>query len=257
MKKLLSVSAFSLIELIVSAMLVVIVLLGIFSINTVLNNNNQDYGQRYLVKSETQLTLNHILSNAALAVGSSVTNDQGILYGVAGVGDANSFCIHQAGTTPTTLNPNGGQNLINNTTDIWLCYTWYPSSDPNYPNQIRWCAEKYPAGAVNSPGSVSDPRGATSCSSAPVANLIPNNGNNTTFLGTAFSITNTGGSSLLTSPNFVQTGTQLLFSIAIQNCLNDALSTCKASGNSTDLTNNPEVVVSGSVSPSQESSSLP
>ena len=70
MKRIFSKTAFTLIELIVSSVLVSVVVLGIFSINSVLNNNNQDYGQRYLVKSETQATLNHILNNASLAVGS-------------------------------------------------------------------------------------------------------------------------------------------------------------------------------------------
>ena len=98
-----------------------------------LNNNSQDYGQRYLVRSETQATLNHILKNASLAVGYGALagNNEGIIIGAtnASLGDTNSFCIHQ---------PNGnGNNLINYTGgDIWLCYSWSG-------NQINWCAETY------------------------------------------------------------------------------------------------------------------
>ena len=129
MKKNLSKTAFSLIELIVTSLLVIIVMLGAFSINSVLTNNNQDYGQRYSVKSVTQITLNHILNNASLAVGSGTADnygniDQGILWGAGnppeitngvynnfnGVGDPNSFCIHQA----------ANNNIVNVTRGILL-----------------------------------------------------------------------------------------------------------------------------------------
>lgn len=244
MKKNLSKNAFTLIELIVSLVLVAIVILGIFSVGQVLSNNNQDFGQRFLVKSETQTTLNHILNNASLAVGSANNNDSGILLPAA-VGDAGTFCIHQA----------GGNNLIGSASDIWLCYQWYPSGDLNYPYQIRWCAENYPAAAVASPGSVADPRSASSCSTA-VTNgtVIAYSGNNTTFLGSARSITKTVGTNLLSSPYFVASGgTQLLFSINILNCLNNAAATCSDTGTSTDPAGNPEVQVSGSIIPLQES----
>ena len=59
MKKIFSKTAYTLIELIVSLLLASFVVLGIYSIDQVLNNNAQDYGQRYLVKSGTQTTLNH------------------------------------------------------------------------------------------------------------------------------------------------------------------------------------------------------
>ena len=147
MKKKLSKTAFSLLELIIASMLLIIVLLGIFSVNTVLNNNNVDYGQRYFVKSGTQTTLNHILNNASLAVGSGTIDsnnnpDQGIEIGNAGVSnDPNSysFCIHQA----------ANNNLINSPSDIWLCYTW----SPNY--QINYCTFAYDSSQPN--------RGASSC----------------------------------------------------------------------------------------------
>ena len=64
MKRIYSKTALSLLELIIATALVSVIILGIFAINTVLSNNNIDYGQRYFVKSETQTTLNHILNNA-------------------------------------------------------------------------------------------------------------------------------------------------------------------------------------------------
>jgi len=244
-----SKTAFTLIELIVSTLLVAIVLLGIFSISMVLSNNSQDYGQRYLVTSETQITLNHILNNAALAVGSLNPNDQAILIGgTNNLVGPNGFCIHQAGTNPllSTSNPVPGQNLIGSPSDIWLCYFWVAAS-----NEIEWCAEQYPANAVTNPGTVPNPRGATRCPSAPVANLIPNpaTGANITILGTA----NTGFAAL--PPTFTSSASQLLFSITLQNCLNNSAASCNGGGAgiSSDPANNPEVVVSGSITPSQVS----
>ena len=235
-------SAFTLIELIVSLALVCIVILGVFAISNVLSNNNQDYGQRYLVRSETQATLNHILNNAALAAGSLMGNDEGILYNgnqPAVFTDLNSFCIHQPGnynavTQVTTLN----SNITNSTNDIWLCYEYYPPGDPNFPNQIRWCTETYNIGTA-------DPRGAKTCAAS---------GNTTTFLGSADGIT----------PAFTNASAgQLTFSITINNCLNDttAAGTCNGNGQSpgstpgvsSDPVNNPEVSLSGSIIPTQES----
>lgn len=115
----------TLIELIVTSMLVSVVLFGLFSVTNVLSNNSQDYGQRYLLASQTQATLNHILGNVALAVGSVGANTAIVLN--AG-GDPNSFCVHQG--------PNS--NILNNAPeDIWLCYSF-----SGY--QINWCAENYP-----------------------------------------------------------------------------------------------------------------
>jgi prepilin-type N-terminal cleavage/methylation domain-containing protein len=233
MIKISSKNGFSLIELIIAIVLLSVVLLGIFSINSVLNNNNQDYGQKFLIKSDTQNTLNHILNNVALAVGSVNPNDEAILIGTAGVGNANSFCIHQAGTT------RGGTNGVNSTSDIWLCYSWAAS-------QINWCAETYSAGT--------DPRGAASCAAASGAgHLIA--GTSITFLGTAKSDFSNP------APSFVINGAQLLFSISIENCLTNSATSCNGDGNypgltptiSSDSANNPEVVVSGSTIPMQVS----
>ena len=225
MKFKLSTTAFTLIELIVSLVLVSIVLLGIVSISTVLNNNNQDYGQRYLVKADTQTTLNHILNNASLAIGSGTTvngySDQGIVMGndaALGWGDANSFCIHQG--------PNN--NIINSAaaSGIWLCYTWYPAAGIK-PYQIYYCTQTYNTTQVT--------RGANSCVAASP---------NFTFLGSAFSW----------APSFVdsQTLNELQFSITLQNCLDDTATSCQAGGTSTDPVNNPEVQLSASITPPQE-----
>ncbi len=224
-------AAFTLIELIVAILLTSVVVLGIFSINMVLINNQRDYGQRYLVRSATQVTLNHILNNVSLAHGSVNTNDEGILIGAQlQDADANSFCIHQPGTSTT-----GGQNLVNSASDIWLCYSWVNTY------QINWCAETY-----SGPGA--DPRGASSCSYANSnGHLI--SGTSVTFLGSAYSISYLNGAS--TPPSF--TPTIGSFSMTIQNCLNNSASTCKNTGTSTDPANNPEVQISGSVFPPQVS----
>jgi prepilin-type N-terminal cleavage/methylation domain-containing protein len=226
MKKEFSNTAFSLIELLVALTLLSIVILGIFSINGVLVNNNQDYGQRYLVRSETEITLNHILKNASLAVGSANINDNGILLG-ADLGDANSFCIHQAG-----INTGIGNNLIDNASDIWLCYELIG-------NQINWCAETYNAGIT-----LTLLRGASKCSTS--ATLIA--GHPITFLGRAFSITRLNG--VLSTPSFDGTTG---FSITIQNCLDNTAVTCLNTGTSTDPVINPEVQISGSIFPPQMS----
>jgi prepilin-type N-terminal cleavage/methylation domain-containing protein len=118
--------AFTLIELMVSLALVSIVLLGIFSINMVLSNNNIDYGQRYLVKSDTQNTLNHILNDASLATGSGITVgtppevDKGILTAADGL-TTDQICIHedQAG-------------------DNWVCYKFDGAAF-----QISSCSKPY------------------------------------------------------------------------------------------------------------------
>ena len=247
--------AITLVELIIATVLVSVVLLGIFAVNSVLSSNNQDYGQRYLVKSATQTTLNHILNNAALAVGSAATDgsgnavDLGILIGTTNygapdttcVGDDNSFCIHQA----------SGANILNNTTTypngIWLCYTFLPAT-----YQIEWCAELYDAYVA--PNVNVNPRGASSCPTAVTNNTIIPAGASPTFLGSAYSITNPAGSTLLQTPVFVTSG-PLLFSINILNCLNDSATSCNhgVNGTSSDPVNNPEVAITGSVTPSQES----
>jgi len=246
--------AFTLIELIVSLSLVGIILLGIISINTVLNYNNQDYGQRYAVKSETQITLNHILNNASLAVGNGATDsfgnsEKGFLIGAGpcpgtpgdlgcsdSVNNPNSFCIHQdipsGSSLDTTVVNNPASAPPNYTNSRWLCYTFYGSGAAT-PYQIFYCSMAYNDNGAGT-------RGAASCHG--VANAL--------YLGTAYSISNLSGAS--SPPSFTSTTG---FSMTIQNCLNNANppGTCKSTGTSTDPANNPEVQVSGSVIPSQES----
>ncbi len=225
MKIIFSKTAISLIELIVATVLVAVVLLGIFSINMVINNNNQDFGQRFLVRSETQTTLNHILNNAFLAW-TDPNNDPSFLIPTLADPTNNTFCIHQ----PPDKNQLDNSNIINsqNPAGIWLCYF----SDGT---QIQWCAENYNALPPN--------YGTSSCATAG-ANIIPFAGNNITFLGTAFS-----QFSIL--PPTHNNG---MFNITIQNCLNNAAGSCKNTGVSTDLANNPEVQLSGSISTPQASS---
>lgn len=229
MKKIFFKTAYTLIELIISLVLASVVILGIFSINMVLNGNHQDYGQRYLVRSETQATLNHILNNATLAVGSGYPDsfgnaDLGILSGAGnppGVGDANTFCIHQAANA----------NISGSASALWLCYTWYPSGG-TYPYQIMYCTFSYTAATANPSF-----RGALPCSTISSPLTGP------TFLGTAYS--NPAPAFSTTTDNF---------SITIQNCLTNSAATCNASGVgiSSDPVNNPEVQVSGSIFPPQE-----
>jgi len=220
-------TGFTLIELIVSIVLVSIVILGIFAINNVLSNNNQDYGQRYLVKSQTQATLNHILNNVSLAVGSSIADnfgnpDIGILYGPS-LQAIDSLCIHQ--------DPN--QTPGNYSDDIWLCYTWYPPADPTYPNQIVYCTFGYTPAAGNP-----STRGAGRCTAD----------KNPTFLGTAYG---TPANNLINTITFNNNN---VFTITINNCLNDSAASCfNADPKKQDPANNPQVTVTGSASPAQES----
>lgn len=231
MKKFFTQNAFTLIELIVATLLIAVVIFGIFSIQLILSNNGQDLGQKYLVKSQTQTALNHILNNASLAYSDTVGDPAIVTAGIAGdaPGVTQSFCIHQP------ANKNGVvYNLANSATDIWLCYSW-TNTNLN-PYQINWCAE--PFGAAGTPAS---------CNAAIAnGNIISVNGNNVTFLGSAFSI----------APTYISSAANggPLFSITIQDCLNNA-SGCRASGTSTDMNNNPEVPLSGSVIPLQASAS--
>jgi len=225
MKNIARTTALTLIELIFAATLVSVVLLGLFSITTVLSTNSQDYGQKYLLASQTQATLNHILGNASLAVRDNIfSNDPGIITSTTPpgniLGDPNSFCIHQdiSSLAPANNTPNNPATPNDYTDDRWLCYTL-----SNY--QIYYCAMAYCSGHPP----CASPWGAASC--APATSV---------FLGTAFKITNVS----YAYPTFA---------ISIQNCLNDATppGTCSVLGTSLDPANNPEVVRSGSVATPQ------
>ena len=246
MKINISKTGFSLLELIIAAALVSVVILGIFAVNNVLTGNNQDYGQRYLVKSVTQTTLNHILNNASEAIGSgtyivngaSNFQDIGILYGQTGVGNARTFCFHQ--DISTTLA--GGKNIdnnppnssptappytgaLNNNPTRWLCYTWYLPTNVNYPYQIHYCTKTYDYTKAY--------QGAGKCTGA-----------TSTYLGTA-------ASNPVLSINF-STTTATGFNITINNCLNNSAGSCFAQSAPVDPVNNPQVSLSGNVFPAQE-----
>ena len=236
MKRFFSKTAFTLIELIISLLLMSVIILGIYSIQQVLNSNTQDYGQRYLIKSETQIILDHMLTNANLAVGDvmkgdALTNsynnqDYSILYGASnppGVNDANTFCIHQAANS----------NISGTGSPLWLCYTWYPSTDGTYPNQIVYCTFPYQT-ATASPSF----RGALPCKASNGPTTGP------TFLGTSFA-----------APAVTFVATTGSFTVTLKNCINNAPSgTCDGTsdGVSSDPVNNPEVKLSGTVFPPQE-----
>lgn len=209
------ITALTLIELIFATTLVSVVLFGLFSITSVLSTNSQDYGQRYLLASQTQATLNHILGNASLAVRDNISSqDPGILISVSG--DPNSFCMHQdiSSLTPANTNPNNTPN--NYTDDRWLCYTLSN-------NQIYYCAYAYQPGP--------SPWGAASC--VPASSV---------FLGTAFSIT-----PVYSNPTFSVTMQNCL------NDATPTPGTCSATGISADPVNNPEVTRAGSVATTQVS----
>jgi hypothetical protein len=216
-------TALTLIELIVSSMLVTVVLFGLVSITSVLSTNSQDYGQKYLLASQTQATLNHILGNASLAVRDIASADPGIITSQMGIlGDTASmasFCIHQnisPANLPANNTPNNTPGVYTN--DRWLCYTLN-----NY--QINYCSKAYAPG--------SSPWGAVNCGSGTVTN--------STFLGTAYSITTPA-----------QSFTNATFSISIENCFNDAAASCyNATASLQDPVNNPQVTRSGSVTAQQ------
>ena len=268
MRRIFFKTAFSLLELIIASVLVVIVIMGIFAVNGVLSSNSQDYGQRYFVKSETQTTLNHILNNASMAIGSGINvpagvgttvSDQGIVFGgdlVEGWNDQFSFCIHQ--DIPITQPLDGA--TVNSTPSTppsytnsrWLCYTWFGPANPSTAcssilncssYQIWYCAMAYNSNTLST-------RGAGSCTS----------NNSPLYLGTAF--TNPFSTIAPTYSKIPATFTSTSgLSITIQNCLNNsalknAVLSCNGTntnpGTSSDPVNNPEVQLSGNVFPSQE-----
>jgi len=227
MKKINSNIGLSLVELILASVLVIIVIVGIVAINFALSNNNQDYGQRYLLKSETQATLNNILYNASLAIGSlgdvgigtiasPYVADQAVLVGTQ-MGGSNtvnpSFCIHQQQSISTPPYYN----------DIWMCYMLDNTTGDVTYGQISYCNKTY---------TINDSAGFRGASAACVG----------TYLGNGIGITPIFSSS---SP--------LLFQMNIVNCYNNsATATCSSTG-STDQVNNPSVSLTGSVIPMQSS----
>lgn len=235
-KKLIQHKATTLLELIVAISLISVIVIGLFSINMVLSGNSKDYGQRYLLTSETQAALTHILNNATLAVGSGTSDSYGNLDLGIMIGTGNSMTgdpgVPLTGSSPLTKDPNSfcihqgaNNNILNSNNDIWLCYTWSPSS-----YEINYCTMPFvPATGANSY------RGATSCTT-----------NNSTYLGNSFT---------LPAATFsTAAGGSMAFKVTIQNCINDNASpqTCSSSGTSLDPVNNPEIVKTGTVYPMQE-----
>jgi hypothetical protein len=234
MKKNVSTTGFTMVEVMVAFVLASILLLGIVTIDTSLDNASRNYGQRYAIKADAQVMLNHILQNAALAVGSASVNDEGIISGFAGGGGgvpANTFCIHQA--AGNTILTSKGDNH-----EIWLCYSFVPASF-----QLNWCAETYNSPLPPNPPSA-DPRGATDCATASGGGKLIA-GTTVSLLGSVFSITPT-------YKVFAATG-QSQFTVQILDCSNNADATCNNTGTSTSLEGNPEIQITGSVIPLQAS----
>jgi len=206
----------TLIELIITSMLVSVVLFGLFSVTTVLSTNSQDYGQRYLLASQTQATLNHILGNAALTVKDPSAGDPGFLENILLPGDIsgtpNTFCFHQNvdySFSPGDQTPRGTPGDYSR--DRWLCYTKNSATQT-----FSYCSMKFNPGV--------SPWGATSCNNPPSTNSI--------FLGTDY------GGGIFSVVNGVIT-------LTLQNCLNDLAPSCFSA--SPDPVNNPQVKVTGSV----------
>ena len=220
-----SQKAYTLLEVMVAFVIVSLVLLGIITTNTSMDTANRAMGLRYTLKADTQAILNHILQNAALAMGSASPGDEGIINGFQGAGglsggNATTFCIHQPGTN------SGGNNIIANPTDIWLCYSYVAAN-----HTLFWCAETYAAGA--------DPRTASACSTS----------------GTRIGAIRTLGSVFSIQPVYTvysATG-QSEFDVAITSCIDNAAATCQAGGTSTSPESNPEIQLSGTVNPLQSS----
>ena len=103
-----------------------------------------------------------------------------------------------------------------------MCYTWNPNN-----NQISYCSMPYLP-------TMAPYRGAASCTH--VANAQ--------YLGTAFS-----NPTVTFGVDGSNSGNQLLFTVSLQNCLDNSAASCQAG---TDQANNPEIQVSGSAFPTQE-----
>lgn len=213
------ITGLTLIEMIIAILLVSIVVLGLFSVSSILLDSSQDYGKRYVLASQTQATLNNILNQAALAVGTGIQQDNGIMISNFGsrVG-LNTMCIHKVpqGSQQAYYNRAGGYWVYGPST-TWACYTWFPGSHGTYPYQIMSCSFNYLSGP--------SPNGADNCDSQLAQNQQ--------YVGSAFSI----------FPVF----SNGVFSMTINNCYNNAASSCQASGFSGDRFNNPEIVKTGSV----------
>lgn len=119
--------AITLTELLVASAVVGFVLLGITASNTILQKSSQDFSASYFVAQSTQNSLNHILKNASMAVGS--LSYPGYFYqetGAAGT-QYRAFCFNQ-----TTDDPSDSSKAN------WVCYTW-THSDLGSVKDLRWC----------------------------------------------------------------------------------------------------------------------
>ena len=203
-------SAFTLTEIIVASTVASIVMLGIITTNINLQKTSMDSSNSFYIKQSTINTYNHLMTSAALAVGSPAV--AGILIGsnwsgtwnIAGGVGAKSLCFRQnvnpvgGNPWPGTADPTGVQNR-------WSCYTYLPTTwvgagaDTRIPGTIYWCTMPYTAvvpfhgatdcvfGSTNSTvvGTASKVVASLTPSSALFYGEVTNCMTNTTTLGTA------------------------------------------------------------------------
>jgi hypothetical protein len=190
-----------------------------------LQNNSRNYGANHVVNVQTLRVLNHILSNAAAAVGTgSALHTKGILtvadmHTLAGIlNNKPTFCIHQ------DLAP-----LADEANDRWFCYTQNTDSNSG---AISYCTFSYvPFTSSMDPSNNSNARrGADDYC----------HGGGITLLETLVPASNFSNS----NPSFVLTP-EIRFTITVTGRLNPTAAA--------DTRSNPEIVKTGSVSPANHS----
>lgn len=110
----------TLVELIVSTAVASFVVYGMFNVIQGLNVSSDAYGKAVYAEGTTQATMNHILNNAKLMVG-SVNN-------IPFVRNGNTFCLGQEGGN------------VDAAPDSWQCYTQINNNGTNA-NQIFTCTK--------------------------------------------------------------------------------------------------------------------
>ncbi len=248
------IRSFTIIEILVASIVVSIILLGVITTSISLSNSARFSSGNYFVTQSTQSTLNHILKNAALAIGTpsnpgfvgmntlwdkddlgnpikapdgTVLEGNPPLSDLVGSGKPSTFCIHQ------NLSLNGSYNILNsNAYHRWLCYTLDTAT-----KNIYWCARAY---------DVNNPPGTAGYLSSQPANINHTGGapcsTTDNLLGTATNI------STSLSINAAGSSQKVEFQVTIDNCLDpngNVFGQCVAGGS-----NNPYVQKTGTISPS-------
>ena len=183
--------AITLTELLVTAVIVVVVMMGAVSIDSNVRKSRDQSSKTSLLYLNTRAMVTHILLNASQAVGYGSTSaaTKGILL-PADMANNNSFCIDQD-VSPTTTNPNN--TVTKNGDDRWFCYTFQA------PNLFA-CTKTYDGTKIY--------RGAGACTAADT---------NYNQVGTAVSVTPTF------TLNRVKGSQQVIFEVTIVSRDNPAL----------------------------------